>query len=221
MNGEIWLDQDYNSGIPGCPGARFVINLNASPLELHSGTLDQYENALSSQTIFGDGKRRSDGQQYLENLPKQLKIMFVDDDMILRKLFGRSVKRILPDWNILEAANGETALEMAKGSDFDIIFVDQYMASIEKQLLGTETVRTMRAQGVQSVICGLSANDVEEAFLHAGANCFMFKPFPCDKFELAQELNRVLKGTDSMCNTNADPDGESHIGDAHHGLMEL
>ena len=213
MNGKIWLDQNYNSGINGCPGARFVINLNASPLDLRSGTLDQYENAMSGHANFGNGKKRSDGPQNLENLPKKMKIMFVDDDMILRKLFGRSVKRILPGWDILEAANGETALEMAKSTDFDIIFVDQYMASIEKQLLGTETVRAMRAKGVQSVICGLSANDVGEAFLSAGANCFMFKPFPCEKFELAQELNRVLKGTDYLCNANANAgtDWDAHL----------
>ena len=69
------------------------------------------------------------------------------------------------------------------------------MASIEKQLLGTETVRALRANGVETIVCGLSTNDVEEPFLKAGANSFMFKPFPCEKGEMAQELTRVLRGT--------------------------
>ena len=192
MNGDIWLDEEYDSGIDGCPGARFVLNLNAPPLELNAATLDRYEESLGGADRRAASSRAT---ECLNRLPKQMKILFVDDDLVLRKLFGRSVKRILPDWDIHEAANGERALEMTKNQEFDLIFVDQYMASIEKQLLGTETVRALRANGVESVICGLSANDVEEPFRNAGAQCFMFKPFPCEKNELALELTRVLQGT--------------------------
>jgi CheY-like chemotaxis protein len=66
------------------------------------------------------------------------------------------------------------------------------MASIEKQLLGTETAQALRARGIQSVICGLSANDMEEQFLEAGANAFLFKPFPCEKTTLSDTVSRVL-----------------------------
>ena len=67
------------------------------------------------------------------------------------------------------------------------------MASIEKQLLGTETVRAMRSRGVQSIICGLSANDIEAQFIEAGANAFMFKPFPCEIDQLGCEMVRILE----------------------------
>ena len=193
MNGDIWLDEEYDSGITGCPGARFVVNLNAAPLELNTAALDRYEEKLVGGADNRGAAKR--GTACLDRLPLKMKVLFVDDDLVLRKLFGRSVKRILPDWDIHEAANGETALEMTKSQEFDLIFVDQYMASIEKQLLGTETVRALRANGIETIVCGLSANDVEEPFLNAGANCFMFKPFPCEKNELAQELTRVLQGT--------------------------
>ena len=66
------------------------------------------------------------------------------------------------------------------------------MASVEKQLLGTETVQAMRAKGVGSIICGLSANDMEEEFVKAGANAFISKPFPCRKDMLKDELRRVF-----------------------------
>jgi hypothetical protein len=58
--------------------------------------------------------------------------------------------------------------------------MDMYMASVEKQLLGTETVQALRSHGCKSRICGLSANDVEENFINAGADAFMFKvrPYP-------------------------------------------
>ena len=66
------------------------------------------------------------------------------------------------------------------------------MASIEKQLLGTETTQAMRAQGVNSVICGISANDVEQQFLNSGADAFILKPFPCKKDDLTSALIQIL-----------------------------
>ena len=65
------------------------------------------------------------------------------------------------------------------------------MASVEKQLLGTETVRAMRSRGVTSVVCGLSANDVKAAFLDAGADAFELKPLPCKQDALAEALKKV------------------------------
>jgi CheY-like chemotaxis protein len=116
----------------------------------------------------------------------------VDDDMILRKLFTRSVKRICPTWAIEEAGNGETALQMAGSMHFHLIFLDQYMTSVDKQLLGTETANALRAKGFEGVICGLSANDNAYSFIKAGANAFMIKPFPCKPEPLSNELRRIL-----------------------------
>jgi len=66
------------------------------------------------------------------------------------------------------------------------------MASTEKQLLGTETVRALRTKGVTSTICGLSANHMENEFLSAGADWFLLKPIPCKKEDLERELLRLL-----------------------------
>jgi CheY-like chemotaxis protein len=44
----------------------------------------------------------------------------------------------------------ETALDGGLGSD--LIFMDQHMASTEKQMLGTETVRALRAKGFKNTI---------------------------------------------------------------------
>jgi len=128
----------------------------------------------------------------LETLPNKLSVLFVDDDMILRKLFVRSVKKVVSTWIVKEAASGEAALKMCENHDFDLIFMDQYMSSVEKQLLGTETTRILRSKGVESRICGLSANDVEQIFYHAGADSFLIKPLPCKKPELEAELKRLL-----------------------------
>jgi hypothetical protein len=64
-------------------------------------------------------------------------------------------------------------------------------------MLGTEVVPALRSKGFKGRICGISANSMEQAFLTAGANAFMFKPFPCEPSPLRMELCRVLFSDDS------------------------
>jgi CheY-like chemotaxis protein len=85
-------------------------------------------------------------------------------------------------------------LVLAASQEFDLIFVDQYMASTEKQLLGTETVAALRSKGCSARICGLSANDVETAFLNAGSDFFILKPIAVSKEGLARKLRHVVFG---------------------------
>lgn len=200
MGGEISLDENYDSGVPGFPGARFVVRLNKPPCvapDLEARRLsDSNFNLVPSTgedesvvaTVNADEQSQSDHY----SLPEKLEVLFVDDDSMLRKLFARSIKRVAPSWTFHEAGNGEAALVMTESKHFDIIFMDMYMASVEKQLLGTETVVELRGRGIQSKIVGLSANDKEEEFLAAGADAFIFKPIPCKKDLLRAELGRLL-----------------------------
>jgi signal transduction histidine kinase/CheY-like chemotaxis protein len=191
LNGDIWLDETYDSEVMDSPGARFVVQLNSRPLST--------EDILSSTGKVDAGsihepiqhENDSIGKELVQ-LPKNLSVLFVDDDMILRKLFSRAVRKVAPTWKFQEAANGETALRLVDSEHYDLIFMDQYMASTEKQLLGTETVRALRTKGVKSKICGLSANDMEQSFISAGSDCFMLKPIPCGSSALERELGRII-----------------------------
>ena len=202
LGGDIWLDESYDSGLFDCPGSRFVIDTNSPPM-----SIEECQEFLLSTEAFEDEKKDTlrrllresgnlshplvaESKEAIE-LPADFSVLFVDDDMVLRKLFGRSVKKVVDTWDIKEAANGEAAIQMLKTRSFDLIFVDQYMSSAEKTLLGTETVRALRSQGVKSRICGLSANDMERQFLAAGADFFLQKPFPCKSDELRRALIRI------------------------------
>lgn len=196
LGGDLYLDETFDSGIAGFPGARFVISTKMEPVVLDTQIkADDTEqttgsgHAVASETVKSGHERE---------LPSGLEVLIVDDDMILRRLITRSLQRIAPTWKLAGAANGETALKMTAEKHFDVVFQDQYMASVEKQLLGTETIHAMRAQGVTSCICGLSANDIEESFLKAGANAFMRKPFPCEKAALTEAVHRVLQTCPSL-----------------------
>lgn len=193
MGGDVWLDEGYNSGVPSCPGSRFIVDLKRPPLDLgpHTGADEDATNKeaeSSPKATMGVA------------LPKELLVLFVDDDLMIRKLFLRALKRVAPGWKCDEASNGETALGMSQSKKYDLMFVDQYMASVQKQLLGSETVRAMRSDGCQATICGLSANDADQLFMEAGADCFMFKPFKCEKEELRTELLHVLQSGNQQPN---------------------
>jgi len=189
------LDNDFDSGVPGSPGTRFTLDTHLSPLRMDSmrlSTIIREEAAVIDKNGVRNGALLS---QQNEDLPEDLSVLFVDDDMLLRKMFSRVLKVTAPSWRIQEASNGETALKIVENEDFDLIFLDQYMAAVEKQLLGTETVAAMRAKGVKSIICGLSANDMEVRFKEVGANAFMSKPFPCQKDRLKEELLRFCNSS--------------------------
>jgi CheY-like chemotaxis protein len=116
----------------------------------------------------------------------------MDDDRILRKLAVRSIGKLAPEWTVREAASGEHALQLTDSESFDVIFADQWMTSVDHSLTGVETVRSFRAKGVTSVICGLSANNLESSFLKSGADAFMLKPFPCKPDELHALFYKIL-----------------------------
>lgn len=194
MEGDLWLSADYDSGIQNNPGARFVVDLKRPPVPIDELALHGHV----APTVAETSSCTQGGAASLEDhdpglvLPLKLSVLLIDDTLVLRKLYTRSIKRICPTWTIAEAANGETALHMTDAQTYDLIFVDQYMASVDKQLLGTETVREMRSRGVTSVICGLSANDLGVPFKESGSDGFLIKPFPTGESNLRQELSELL-----------------------------
>jgi CheY-like chemotaxis protein len=198
MGGDLFLDEGFDSGIENCPGTRFVVDLKRIPLP--SGVINNSNGG--SETESSVAPRCSDFTVD-KKLPESLSALFVDDDVVLRKLFVRSLQKVAESWTVQEAGNGEAALRLCDASTFDVIFIDQYMitGNVEKPLLGTETVREMRSRGITAKICGLSANDVELDFLESGADAFIKKPYPCEKGALEKALVRVLFGShcDESC----------------------
>lgn len=151
MGAEISYDASYNSGVNGYPGTRFVINLNAPPLKLDDAALDVLKLSRPIPSIEQptmDGTSITDGTSHTQEmsdvdveiakqpsraklvLPETMSLLFVDDDLVLRKLFSRAVKRVAPGWTVHEAASGEVALRLVEnGESFGIMFVDQYVSA--------------------------------------------------------------------------------------------
>ena len=163
------------------------------------GTVDDETKSHDSQKNNKKNTQKEDSSA-AKDLPVSMSVLIVDDDKINRKLFSRSVKKIAPHWNIQDAGSGEEALEVVANADkgFDLIFMDQYMGTESNLLLGSDTVAELRNRGNESIICGMSANDVETLFDDAGADAFIFKPLPFRPDALTRELNRILISGDDL-----------------------
>lgn len=68
MEASLSLDDNFESGIPGCPGTCFVLELNRPPLEIEHG-MSVLDNSDGMSTSFR------------EDLPANLSVLFVDDGM--------------------------------------------------------------------------------------------------------------------------------------------
>jgi len=229
LDGDLYLDQTYNSGVDGCPDARFVVELPLSTIRLDdstdfesTGVADPSESMelRSSQTetipesspqsptptqdsslFTKESPKKPQTNKLVKSredngitLPENVRVLFVDDNLILRKLFRRTIQRVAPTWHVEEASSGEIAIDMVKKSsgDYGINFMDQCMTSIEKHMLGSETTHLLREMGVTCAICGLSTNNVEDAFMANGATSFLLRPLPRKSQELKAELAKLL-----------------------------
>ena len=151
LGGDLELDETYRSGISGCDGACFVIRLNTEPL-IDVSSVEMRESMRTSlrNSMAHSINKSTNNVQILQPsntpdripsntdilsssaqppastvLPTELRVLFVDDDRLLRRLFTRALHRVQSSWEIREAACGEIALEVCETEQFDLIFMDR------------------------------------------------------------------------------------------------
>ncbi|GBG24146.1 Ethylene receptor 1 [Hondaea fermentalgiana] len=175
MGGLLHLDTDeYDSGVPGCPGSRFRISLplpEASP----------------------DPAAASAQNPNLKPFRARAKVLHVDDDKMVRAMTKRVLARVARGWDLHEASSGPEALSMAASTPYDLVIMDHYMPDpMRVAMTGEETIRALRESGFRGAIIGCSANDMSTEHLEAGADRFVLKPLPAKPSDVAALLNSVL-----------------------------
>ena len=102
-------------------------------------------------------------------------LLLVDDDDALREAL-RDQLQLNEEFTIQEAASGAAALEIAKGSNHDLLILDVGLPDMD----GREVCRLMRRAGVNAPIIMLTGADTEADTilgLDSGANDYVTKPF--------------------------------------------
>ena len=115
-------------------------------------------------------------------------MLVVEDDAPIRTLIAEVVK--LQGHEVLEAANGAQAIELAASGQPDLVLVDWVLPDIS----GTEVILELRRQGLAGPVVMLTARSAkmdEVVGLEVGADDYITKPF--DSRILAARINAHLR----------------------------
>jgi signal transduction histidine kinase len=116
-------------------------------------------------------------------------LLIVDDGAANRELLRTLLE---PDYQVLEAADGPTALELASSHDVDLVILDVMMPG----MTGFEVARRLRAaRGDEHLpillLTSLSAREERQEGFDAGADDFLSKPV--DTYELRLRVRAFLR----------------------------
>ena len=115
-------------------------------------------------------------------------MLVVEDDEPVRTLVAEVVR--LQGHDVLEAANGSQAIELASTGQPDLVLVDWVLPDIS----GTEVILELRRQGLTGPVVMLTARSAkmdEVVGLEVGADDYITKPF--DSRILAARINAHLR----------------------------
>jgi CheY-like chemotaxis protein len=117
-------------------------------------------------------------------------ILVVDDDPSIRALITTTLEDIA-DFELVEAPNGQQAIEIASQLSPEIVFLDLEMGP---GLDGVETCRRLRSQPSTAdcrivMLTGYNDDAIEDRARSAGVDLFLTKPFsPLGLLRLVDEL---------------------------------
>jgi two-component system, chemotaxis family, chemotaxis protein CheY len=117
-----------------------------------------------------------------------MKVLVADDSGIMRKIIIRSLKAVGVS-DIVEAANGQEAIDAYKASPADLILTDWNMP--EKS--GLEVVTEIRALGSQVPIIMVTTGAQKGQWIsaiRAGVDDYLIKPFEAD--DLQAKLDKFV-----------------------------
>src|SRR5260370_23613808 len=135
------------------------------------------------------GRVRAARTQLTASAPRRKRrVLVVEDDAPIRTLIAEVCK--LSGHEVLEAADGARALELASSGQPDLVLVDWVLPDIS----GTEVILELRRQGLTGPVVMLTARSAkmdEVVGLEVGADDYIKKPF--DSRILAARINAHLR----------------------------
>jgi CheY-like chemotaxis protein len=104
----------------------------------------------------------------------QYKALTVDDSKLARMMMASAFRRIRPEWQLLEAANADDALDAISAGSVDIALVDLNMPGTD----GLALVAKIREKHPRMPVAVVSANVQEEIIARVRALDAAFVPKP-------------------------------------------
>jgi len=103
------------------------------------------------------------------------KILIADDETSIRLTVGRLLEN---DYVVLEATNGEEAVEIAKGQKPDLILMDLIMPKMDGYAACSQIKADEETKGIPVVILTAVGHELNKKFAtEMGADGYITKPF--------------------------------------------
>jgi two-component system chemotaxis response regulator CheY len=117
-------------------------------------------------------------------------ILAVDDSASMRQMVAFTLKGA--GYNVIEAADGQEALEKARGHQIDLVLTDQNMPRMD----GITLVRSLRAmppfaRTPMLILTTESSEEMKARGRAAGATGWLVKPF--DPGKLLEVIGKVIR----------------------------
>ena len=116
-----------------------------------------------------------------------MKVLIVDDSLYMRTIIKDALEAA--GYNIVgQAANGESAIDLALELDPDIITLD----NILPDMIGTDILKVYRDEGLRSKVIMISAVGQESVIqegMSLGASDYIVKPFTSE--QLVQSVRKI------------------------------
>jgi CheY-like chemotaxis protein len=119
------------------------------------------------------------------SLKMQYKVLIVDDSKLARMVMASALRRIRPDWALVETANADEALAAVSGGTVDIALIDFNMPGTD----GLELVARIRNKYPAMPVAVVSANIQNEIIGRARELNAGFIPKPLTDESLAAFLS--------------------------------
>jgi len=180
------IDEKYTrKGLQGEKGTGLGLPVVHEIVVKHNGTID-----VNSHPGMGT--------LFLITFPKSRpttseNILVVDDEQGMRMLHTRYIKRLFPDANVLHAADGTGALQLAREFNPKLIISDNDMPDID----GEELVRSLKSDPMTTnipiiIVTGQDSDTNREALKQYGATAILTKPITPE--QLAEIFNSIESG---------------------------
>jgi two-component system, chemotaxis family, chemotaxis protein CheY len=112
-----------------------------------------------------------------------MKILIADDSRVMRQIVTRTLRQAgFGDHDLVEAADGQQAVDMAVNEKPDLVISDWNMP----ELTGIEVLRKLRAAGNDvkfGFVTSECTPEMQQAAEAAGSLFFIVKPFTAERFD--------------------------------------
>ena len=160
-------------------GSTFTVNIDPTPMN------ERFPDTSAAPAVVSDVAAPTLPAQ---QTPHRGRLLIVDDVVTNRRYLRLLLKRA--GFEIVEAENGQKALDAVEAQDFDLVLMDLQMPVMD----GYQATEQLRQSGIDIPVIAVTANPFEASLqksLKAGCNAWLTKPVDPDA--LLDEISKQLE----------------------------